>query len=217
MILGLLSLPFRLLGFAIMLGVLYLGWTYRSDVRRWVHRATAEPSHGPSTATSPPPDRAAAHTRATHRLDSLAKHRADSIVLSSEELEALIAVPLRERAGQAIDSLRVELGDGELAIKGQVDPSQLPRGTLGPLAEWITGRETVEAKGPFALRRLGVGEWRVTDVKVRGLPLPRAVWSRLLPAEGGVGGGTVSVPLEPWVTGVRVTPGGVVLYGKAER
>jgi len=125
----------------------------------------------------------------------------------------MLAGPLRERAGGAIDSLQIELSDGEVEVRGRVDPSALPRGTVGPIAEWIPGREMVTARGPLSLRRVGLGEWRLTDVKVRGLPLPRAVWSRLLPAAGGSSDGTLTVPLEPWITGIRVTPEGVILYG----
>jgi hypothetical protein len=218
MILSLLTLPFRLLGFAILAGAIWLGWTYRADLRRFVHRVTADQT-APSAAPAAPPsvDETAARTRGTRRLDSLARHRADSIVLSSSELEAMLAVPLRERAGGAIDSLRIELTEGEVEVSGRVDPSALPRGTVGPIAEWIPGRDMVTAKGPLSLRRVGLGEWRLTDVKVRGLPLPRAVWTRLVPAAGGSAAGTLTVPLEPWITGIRVTPDGVILYGKVER
>jgi hypothetical protein len=219
-ILSLLTLPFRLLGFAILAGLIWLGWNYRTDVRRFVHRVTADPTapSSPVGAPAPPPvNQVAARNRATRRLDSLQRHRADSIVLPSAELEAMLIAPLTEQTGGAVDRLRIELGDGEVEVSGRVDPSALPKGTAGPLAEWIPGRETVTAKGPVSLRRVGVGEWRLTDVKVRGLPLPRAVWSRLLPASAGSAEGTVTVPLEAWITGIRVTPDGVVLYGKVER
>jgi hypothetical protein len=219
-ILSLLTLPFRLLGFAILAGLIWLGWNYRTELRRYVHRVTADPGApaSPPGAPAPPPvNQVAARARATRRLDSLERHRADSIVLPSSELEAMLAAPLAERTGGAVDSVRIELGDGEVAVSGRVDPSALPKGTVGPLAEWIPGREMVTAKGTVSLRRVGTGEVRLTDVKVRGLPLPRAVWSRLLPASGGAAEGAVTVPLAPWITGLRVTPDGLVLYGKVER
>jgi hypothetical protein len=218
-ILGLLSLPFRLLSWLLVAGAIYLGWTYRVELKRWIHRATADSSL-PAPAPGPAPSNASRETlraRATAKLDSLAKHRVDSIVLASDEVEGLIVAPLAERAGNAIDSVTVRFGDGDLGLRGRVDPGRLPRGTLGPLAEWIKGRETVEAAGPFGLRRVGIGEWRVTSVKIRGLPVPKALWSRLLPPEGGADAGSVSIPLEPWVTGVRPTPGGLVLYGEKSR
>jgi hypothetical protein len=214
-ILGLLGLPFRLLNLLLLAGAVYLGWTYRAELRRWIHRATADSAAervGPG-APARVSDPKAAQARAAKRLDSLAQHRTDSVVLPPDEVEGLVLAPLMERAAGAVDSPSVSLGEGELILRGQVDPTRLPPGTLGPLAQWIKGRETVEAKGALTLMRVGVAEWRVTDVKVHGLPLPRALWSKLLPPAGTVGGGSVTFPLEPWITGLRATPRGLVVYG----
>ena len=74
MILGLLSLPFRLFSWLLLAGAVYLGWTYRAELKRWVHRATADatlPEKAPPPAA---PNRGVARERAALKLDSLAKH-----------------------------------------------------------------------------------------------------------------------------------------------
>jgi hypothetical protein len=116
------------------------------------------------------------------------------------------------------DSVVVELQEGGVAIRAQVDAARLPKAALGPLAEWVAGRETVAVQGPLVLRRLGIAEWRVDQVTIRGLPLPRGLWERLLGLIVPGASGVLSFPVDRWITGFRVTPGGAVLFGRpAER
>ena len=214
MILSCLAWPARLMGTALLGAVLYAGWVNRTEVRRWTHRLTAEPA--------PPADEMVTPTelrrRATARLDSLATGRADSVVLTPREVSALVVQEVTRRAVGVADSVVVELQDGGVAIRAQVDAARLPKGALGPLAEWFTGRETVAVQGPLVLRRLGTAEWRLDQVTVRGLPLPRGLWERLLTLIVPGATGTLTFPVDRWVTGIRVTPGGAVLFGgPAER
>ena len=44
MILSCLAWPARLVGTAVLVGIGYLGWVNRGEVRRWVHQVTAEPA-----------------------------------------------------------------------------------------------------------------------------------------------------------------------------
>lgn len=206
---GCLSLPFRLLSLALLLLLAYVAWENRTAIRRWVHRMTAEPP--PPADTSAPP--AEARRRGQARLDSLQGGRADSVVLTAREIEVLFGGRIRERSGGTIDSVAVELAEGEVSVRARLDGDRLPRGSLGPLAEWVTGKEPIEVRGPLALRRLGLAEWRPSILKVRSLPLPKALWSRLLGLVTDTEDGTIVFPVSPWVTGIRVVPGGAVLYG----
>lgn len=213
MILSCLSLPARMLGMALLAGVVYVGWTNRADVRRWVHQQTAEPAPPPDARVLPGELR----QRAMTRLDSLARHRADSVVLTRGEIGALVVAEVDRRAAGIADSVRVELGDGDVSIRARVDAGRLEGRNLGPLAEWLSGRQTVEVGGPVGLLRLGTGEWRVERVVVRGLPVPKALWERLLAAVVPGARSTLTFPVDRWITGVRVTPDGAVLYGGAAR
>ena len=214
MILSCLAWPARLMGTALLGAVLYAGWVNRTEVRRWAHRLTAEPAPPPDETVTP----AELRRRAVARLDSLATGRADSVVLTPREVATMIVEEVNRRAVGVADSVVVELQDGGMAIRAQVDAGRLPKGALGPLAEWVTGRETVAVQGPLVLRRLGTAEWRLDQVTVRGLPLPRGLWERLLTLIVPGATGTLSFPVDRWITGIRVTPGGAVLFGgPAER
>ncbi len=213
MILSCLSLPARLFGMALLAGVLYVGWNNRADVRRWVHERTADPAPLPDRRLEPGELRA----RAASRLDSLSHHTADSVLLTPGEIGALVVAEVERRARGVADSVVVDLRDGEIAIRARVDAGRLEGRDLGPLAEWLSGRQTITAAGPIGLVRLGTGQWKIENVAVRGLPVPKVLWERLLGLV--IPGATASLtfPVDRWITGVRVTPEGAVLYGGAER
>lgn len=210
---GCLSLPFRLVGLALVAIIAWVAWGERDAIRRWLHRITAE--QGAPAAPEGSPDRA--RERAMARLDSLARGRIDSVRLGVRELEAVVAPAVVARAGGAIDSVVLVLGDDEVAVRGRLDGDRFSRSALGPLAEWVAGREPIEARGPLVLRRLGRGEWRISTLKVRGVPLPRALGTRLAELVVPAQGGEVGFDLPAWVTGIRVTAAGVVLYGRGAR
>ena len=213
MIKGCLTLPFRILATVLVVGAIYLGWVNRTGLKQWVHEMTADPGSGTAEAESP---EALVRTAAA-RLDSLARGRADSIVLGPRETEALVAEEVARRAGTFADSVSVELRDGEVAIRARIDASRLPPGSLGPVSGWIEGRRTVEIRGPLALLRLGTGEWRITQVTVARVPLPRPVWEPVLGLVLPGATNSFTFPLERWITGVRVTPAGTILYGGGGR
>ena len=214
MILSCLAWPARLMGTAALAALLYLGWVNRAEVRRWVHQVTAEAAPPPDETVTPGELR----RRAATRLDSLARGRADSVVLTPREVATMVIEEVNRRAAGVADSVTVQLRDGGVAIRAQIDAARLPKAALGPLAEWITGRETVAVEGPLVLRRLGTAEWRVDQVTIRGLPLPRGLWERLLVLVVPGASGILTFPVDRWITGIRVTPGGAVLFGgPAER
>jgi hypothetical protein len=172
---------------------------------------TAEPVVGPP-AEAPPP--AVLLESAFARLDSLARGRADSVVVPGVEMTALVSAELDRRAGGLADSVTVELGDGELSVRARVDATRLPPGALGPLVDWVKGRQVVRVGGPLNLLRVGRGEWRIEQVTVRGLPLPRPLWERLIGVVVPGARSAVTFPLDQWITGIRVTPSGTILYGR---
>ncbi|MGE3617068.1 MAG: hypothetical protein AB7L66_14450, partial [Gemmatimonadales bacterium] len=206
---GCLTLPFRLLGLAIMIALGYLAWTHRAEVKRWVHEMTAEPGSLPAEAESP----AQLIRVAEARLDSVVRRRADSVLLSPRETEALVVEEVARRLGTLADSVSVQLGDGSVSLRGRIDPARLPANSLGPLRDWLEGPRMVEVGGPIGLLRVGTGEWRISSVSVSRVPLPRPLWEPLLAAVLPGARTSLTFPVDQRVTGVRVTPRGTVLYG----
>lgn len=210
---GCLGLPFRLAGLAVLAFLAWVAWENRGPIRRWVHRVTAEPPPPTDAAVAPEELR----RRAVARLDSLERGRADSVALTGRELEALLAPQVEARTAGALDSVALELGQAEVAVRARLDGDRLPRSGLGPLADWVAGQQRVEARGALGLRRVGVGEWQVGLIKVRGVPLPRVLWTRLAEVVAPGQGTVVTFAVPAWVTGIRVTPAAAVLYGRPDR
>lgn len=208
--LGCLSLPARLVGAALFLGAVYVAWQNQDAIRRWVHRATADAPRSETDLVSPAERKA----RIMARLDSLEQRRVDSVLLSEADVEALVADELGRQARGWADSVRIELRHGAVSVRAQVDADRLPPGALGPLSEWIKGRQTVEVRGALALLRLGSAEWRIEQVLVRGVPLPRALWEKYIGVLVPGAGSSLVFPVDDWITGLRIAPAGVALYGR---
>ncbi|MBX3147210.1 MAG: hypothetical protein KF785_10620 [Gemmatimonadales bacterium] len=207
--LGCLSLPARLLGTALLVGAGYLAWQNQATIKRWVHRVTAETPR-PIDGVAPEVRKA----RIVARFDSLAARRLDSVRLSETDVETLVADELTRQARGYADSVRIEFGNGSVALRAQVDADRLPPGALGPLSEWIKGRQTVEVRGGLSLLRLGSAEWRIEQVLVRGVPLPKALWEKYIGVLVAGAASSLVIPVDDWITGLRVAPGSLTLYGR---
>jgi hypothetical protein len=207
---GLLGLAFRLLGLVLLVLAGYVAWSYRHEIRRQIHQWTAEPPAPAEVAAGPPPDARAV----LRRLDGLRAGGADSVVLSAGDLASLAAELAAKVVPQAVDSIEVRLDRDDVELRARVDTRRVPV-TLGPLSGVVRDHEYVEAGGRLVYRRPGLAEWVVERVRVRGVPVPRSFVEeqirRFAPrvAESGI-----PVTLPSGATGLRVTPGGLTLYGR---
>jgi len=207
---GCLSLPFRLLGLALLMLAGYAAWTYRHEIRRQIHRWTAE-SPAPK-ASGPIP--VADPRVVTRRLEAL-QAGADSVILSAGELATLATALAAKVVPQAVDSVEVRLDRDDVEIRARVDTRKVPV-SLGPLSGVVRDHEFVEAGGRLVFRRAGLAEWEIERVRIRGVPVPKSFVDeqirRFAPRFGGT---TVPVVLPSSATGLWVTEGGVTLYGRS--
>lgn len=207
---GCLTLPFRLAFLLLLVAGVFVAWSYRREIRRAVHRLTAESGPPPTTGRADP----ALVAPARRRLDSL-RVRRDSVVLSAADLASLLAAVSTQLVPGAVDSIEVVLDDDDLEMHALVDTRRLPV-SLGPAAGMVHDHEFLEAGGQVLFRRSGLAEWRIERVRVRGLPLPRELIDRIMGRfTGSAKGGIVSVPLPGAVSGLRVSRTGLTLYGVA--
>ena len=162
-------------------------------------------------ARSIPPDASAVH----RRIDALRAGGADSVVLSADDLASLAAQLAAKVVPQAVDSVEIRLERDDIEIRARVDTRKVPV-SLGPLTTVVRDHEYVEAGGRLMFRRAGLAEWEVERVRVRGVPVPKSFVDeqirRFAPRAGSSG---IPVALPSAVTGLRVTPDGVTLYGRA--
>ncbi|MES1259159.1 MAG: hypothetical protein ABUL71_01095, partial [Gemmatimonadota bacterium] len=116
----------RCLGRLVLLVILLIAagvaWLYRDDLQRWLdtklHPAAVALRTGhPSTS--------ALHS-ATTKLDSLQRTRGDSIVLSANEMAALLAQGATFLPAGTFDSVSIELGDRSVRVRTLVDSNAIP-------------------------------------------------------------------------------------------
>jgi hypothetical protein len=210
-VIGCLTAPFRMLGCLGLVAVLLAGWLFRDRIVR-------EGQHllGPKEQSSPVPVRPGARALATaqSKIDSLRRWRTDSVVLTPTEVASLIGSGLDPHVRDDLDSLRVRLLDGEVALSARLRTSRLPRSAVGPFAIVLRPTEPVEATGPVTVVGPGKAEWSVRSFQLRGLPIPADLVPRLVSgALGNPARRAVPLRIPRGISAIRVHPSGATLYG----
>jgi hypothetical protein len=209
---GCLTAPFRLLGCLVLLVALGAAWLYRDrlehEARRLIERVQGEV---PSPEGRPG---VSALESARAKVDSLNGWRADSVVLTPSEFASLVGSGMDRQLRGQLDSLRVELLDGEIRVSARLRTAALPPELLGPLAGALRPTEPVDAAGPLRVTRPGAGEWRVRTFRIGDFPVPEEMVPSLVgQALGDSRRTAVPVKVPEGVRAIRVRPGGAILYG----
>jgi hypothetical protein len=208
---GCLSLPFKLLGGLAVVLALAIGWLYRdrlsAELGRLVNRSPGE------VASSTGRPGATALSSAKSKVDSLNGWRADSIVLSAAEVASLIGAGLHPSLRRQLDSLQVELQEGEVAVKAKLATARLPRELTGPLAFALRDREPVQAGGPIRVIGPEKAEWAVQSFRIRDFPIPRDAVPKLMAKAFGDSTRSIPIRIPTGIREIRVHPSGAILFG----
>lgn len=210
---GCLSVPFKLLGGVALIVALAVGWLYRDRLAEELHRILDSSGAGdPPAATGRPGSRAL--VSAQSKIDSLNGWGADSVVLTASEVASLIGGGLNPSLRRQLDSLRVELLDGSVAVTARLATARLPRELTGPLAVALREREPVQAAGPIRVVGPGKAEWAVRSFRIREFPIPRdAVPILVAKAFGDSTRRSVPVRIPSGIREIRIRPSGATLFG----
>jgi hypothetical protein len=209
---GCLTAPFKLLGCLVLLVALGAAWLYRDrlehEARRLIDRVQGVvPSQEGRPGVS-------ALESARAKVDSLNGWRADSVVLTPSEFASLVGSGMDRQLRGQLDSLRVELLDGEIRVSGRLRTAALSPELIGPLGGALGPTEPVDATGPLRVTRPGAGEWRVRSFRIGDFPIPEEMVPRLVgQALGDPRRTAVPVKVPAGVRAIRVRPGGAILYG----
>lgn len=201
----------RLIVAFLLLLLLLGGWAYRRELRgMWHFWGSAKVTEAPVTGYASARGLAAA----TDLVDSLNGWRADSIVLSADELASLLQAGLGGAAARYLDSVSVTLGTDVVTVHASLATEAIPRQALGPLRHLVRARESVSVSGRLMVLGPATGELQVESVKLRGIPFPSAFTGRFMSASlGASDDGSVRFKLPHGIRDLRVRPSGVVLYG----
>jgi hypothetical protein len=215
---GCLTAPFRVLGCLGLLAALLVGWLYRDRVLREGRRVLGRIETHESSVATPASSRGrpGSHALAVAeaKIDSLNGWRADSVVLTPSEVASLMGQGLSPDFRKELDSLQVELLEGEVKVRARLRTARLPKEVVGPLAGALGPNERVEATGPLRVTGPGRGEWAVRSFAIRDIPVPAAAVKRLVSrALRDSARETVPWDVPAGVRAVRVRPSGAVLYG----
>ncbi len=209
---GCLSVPLKLLGGVALVLALAIGWLYRDRLSAELGRLFDRSSTEVRTPAGRPGGMAL--TSAKSKIDSLNGWRADSVVLTPSEVASLIGAGLNPSLRRQLDSLQVELREGEVAVNAKLATARLPRELTGPLALALREREQVQAAGPIAVTGPGRAEWTVHSFRIREFPVPRdAVPKLMAKAFGDTAARSIPVRIPAGIREIRVQPSGAILFG----
>jgi hypothetical protein len=210
---GCLSAPARLIGWLGLIAALALGWLYRDRLVREGRRLLGGHA-APAPVGSAGRPGARALESAQSKVDSLNGWRADSIVLTPAEVASLMGRGLDPEFRKELDSLQVELLEGEVAVRARLRTARLPKELVGPLGAALRAYEPVQAVGPLRVVGPGTGEWAIRSFRIRDFPLPDAMVPRMVSrALGDPGRRTVPWRVPPGVRAIRLRTGSATLYG----
>jgi hypothetical protein len=187
------------------------GWAYRRELKGMWHfwrspKVTEAPVTGYASAQG--------LAKATDLVDSLNGWRADSIVLTADQLASLLQAGLGGAAARYLDSVSVTLGTDEATVNAMLATEAIQAQALGPFRHLVRAREKVSVGGRLAVLGPATGELRVEAVKLRGIPFPTALIGRFMSASLDADqDGSVRFKLPHGIRDLRVKPTGVVLYG----
>jgi hypothetical protein len=211
-VIGCLTAPFKMLGCLVLIVLLALGYLYRDRLEQEVRRVIDRIQGIVPTSSGRPA--VSSLESATAKVDSLNGWRADSVVLTASEFASLVGNGMDRELRAQLDSLKVELLDGEIQVSARLRTRNLPPDVLGPLTDALEPTEPVQASGPVRVTRPGAGEWQVRRFRIRDFPVPDAMIPGLVGrALGDPGRQTVPVTVPRGIRKIRVRPGGATLYG----
>ncbi len=210
---GCLSVPIKFIGGLAILMALAVGWLYRdhlsSELQRLLHGTR---SGGPPAVLGRPGSRALISAKS--KIDSLNGWRADSVVLTPAEVASLIGAGLDPGLRRQLDSIQVELQEGEIAVNAKLATARLPRELTGPLSVALREREPIKAAGPIEVIGPGKAEWAVRSFRIREFPIPPdAVPKLVAKAFGDTARRSLPVRIPAGIREIRVRPSGATLFG----
>jgi hypothetical protein len=209
---GCLTAPFKLLGCLGLILALGLAYIYRDRLEQEVRQLLERVQGGVPPASGRPAVSSLESAQA--KVDSLNGWRADSVVLTASEFASLVGSGMDPELRSQLDSLKVELLEGEIQVSARLRTSNLPPDVIGPLSGALRPTEPVQAAGPVRVTRPGAGEWRVRSFRIGDFPIPDDMVPALVGrALGDPRRTTVPVKVPPGVRSIRVRPDGATLYG----
>jgi hypothetical protein len=179
----------------------------------------------PSTASTVPdadgwmPLSEAGAARTRQALQTLSGPRGPVFVtVSGGDAASYVFLQIVKQMPASTDSFAAKIDHDQIRLRARMKTSELGSTVVGVLGKLVGDRERVEMAGPLRVIGKGVAEFRVTDVKVHGVGLPKALITRMVqplaraprPANLDENGLPIAIP--SYIGDVRVSNGKITLY-----
>ena len=158
--------------------------------------------------------------RARTRVQSLSARGGPAYAtVAPADLASYVYDELRRRLPASADSVEATVIGDQLHVRSVVRLADLGGArVLGPLAQFLSERDTVQFGGTFEVVRPGLAEFRVRTIKLRQLSIPARLVPQILsqvsrgPRPEGVAPDALPLAIPPYVSDVRIARGRVTLY-----
>jgi hypothetical protein len=212
---------FRLGLLAVALVMALVVWRFREPILRTASRllgphSTKLPAVTDTSVGAPSPKSLSSSQTKYDRLKGPAGP--DSVVLSANEVAAMIGSGIDWSVRKSFDSLRVELLEGKLAVHCRLDTRVIPPDAIGPLAGMLHPMEPLRIAGQLRIGPPGTARFTVQELSLRGFPFPAPLVKQLSQRVAGAdSSGAVPLRVSPAFVEVAIHPTGVVLYRQRRR
>lgn len=198
------------------------GWHFRD---KWVPKVKARfTAEAPATTAAWAPITASGGTRAKERIASLGRRNGPAYVtLTPSEFAAYVLGSALSGVAAGDTATQAVVQDGMLYIRTRVRLSELGgRDALGPLARVFNDTEPLMVAGTLSMVRPGLAQFRLKEVAVRELKVPRSAVGTLVKRWGptprpdslSTDGLPVTLPAE--IVDLRLADGKITLYKKTQ-
>ena len=214
----------RLLGIAIIAVIAIAAWHYRD---RWWPGARAG-AGADSTATAagvtqpaewePVTDEGA--TRARTAIESLGRPSGPVFAnLTAGDLLSYAFLSLSKQLPASASDVRAAVVDDRLVLRATIALDDIKAvEALGPFAGFLGSRETLQLGGTVNVVRPGLAQFRVDEVAIRELEIPRRAIPRLLEQvtrgerPAGIAADALPITIPEYIGDARVSRGRITLY-----
>ena len=194
-----------------------VGWFTRD---RWLHRLTGAPPAATTAAVVWEPLTEPGAQRARSAVESLAR-RAGPVFANVRpgDLASYVFRALQQQLPTSANDTRAAVIGERLYVRSVMSLADMGGAqALGPLASFLSGRDTVTFGGRFEIVEPGLAQYRIEDIKVGKLAIPQAMIPRVVSRmrKGGArerlapNGLALTVPRT--LGDVRIARGQVTLY-----
>ena len=208
------------LGCLIILLILGVAAWFTRD--RWIQRLpwrSAQTETSVTTADGWLPLTEAGAQRTRDALQKLSSPRGPVFVtLAGSDVASYVFLQIVKQMPAATDSFAAFVDQDHIRLRARMKTSDLGNNVVGVLGSLLGERERVEMGGTLRVIGTGLAEFRVTDVKVHDIGLPKAVINRLVkplvkaPRPAGLDENGLPVSIPSYIGDVRVSNGKITLY-----